>query len=149
VTQAQVEPEVLHAKAIRTLLVPAGFPVYLGEDEIPDQPVSWPYLVCWPVGGEPVPADERLRGYAGSITTRHQITIAALASLDAVGAAARCRRLLHRQYPVIAGRVCGDIEQDPGPPQVPVVDPTVRGPNGVRIYVTYAFFTLQSSLSPT
>lgn len=151
-TQAQTEPDVLHAQAVAALLAPAGFPVYLGEDEIPDQPdpvTGWPYYVLWAVPGTPVPADERLRGYSGSIITRHQLTIAALASLDAVGAAARARNLLHRQRPTIAGRLCGDIALDGTEPQVPIPDPSVTGPQGQRIYVTYLFPQLQSDLQPS
>jgi hypothetical protein len=119
--------------------------VYLGADEIPSEP-DFPYLVAWAAVGQPLPADERLRGYSGAILTRHQVTIAALTSLDCVGAAARARNLLHRWQPTVAGRRCGDIAMDPGGASVPVVDPTVTGPHGQRIYVTYLFFTFASDL---
>lgn len=143
-TPAQVEPDVLHAQAVQTLLAPAGFAVYLGEDEIPDQP-DFPYLVAWAVPGDPV-GPERLAGYDGSVITRHQLTAAALASLDVIGALARARNLLHRQRPTIPGRRCGDLDHVPGSQTVPRVDPTVRGPHGQRIYVAYASYTLTSTL---
>lgn len=144
-TQAQVEPEVLHCQAVQVMLQPSGFPVYLGELEIPDSP-PFPYLVAWSAAGEPIPGDERNAGYSGAISTRHQITIAGLAPLDVIGAAARVRGLLHRRRPVIAGRRCGDMAQEPGPQAVPVVDSTVAGPHGQRIYVAYSFFSLSSTL---
>jgi hypothetical protein len=148
VTQAEVEPEVLHYEAVKAMLAGTGFPAYLGEHEIPEQP-GWPYYVVWAAPGEPIAADERMRGYAGSITTRFQLTIAALTPTDVLGAAARARNALHRKRPTIAGRRCGDIAQDPGPPAVPTVDPTVKGPNGARIYVAFLFFSLDSTLQPT
>lgn len=143
-TQAEIEPDVLHAQAVRDLLEPAGYPVYLGENEIPDEP-PFPYLVAWCVPGEPY-GPERMAGHDGSVLTRHQITVVALAPLDVVGAAARCRRLLHRKRPAIAGRRCGDMAQQPVAQAVPTVDPTVRGPQGQNIYVAYLDFTLTSTL---
>lgn len=144
-TQAEVEPDVLHAEAVRAMLEPAGYPVYLGENEIPDHP-GFPYLVSWAATGSPIRADERMAGYSGSIVTRHQVTIAALTVLDVIGAAARARNLLHRKRPTIAGRRCGDMSQEQGPPVTPIVDPTVTGPHGQRIYVAYLAFTLSSTL---
>lgn len=143
-TQAELEPDVLHAVAVRNLLEPTGYPVYLGANEIPDEP-PFPYLVAWCVPGEPF-GPERMAGHDGAVITRHQITIAALAPLDVVGAAARCRRLLHRKRPVIAGRRCGDMTHQSGVPTVPTVDPTVHGPQGQSIYVAYLAYTLTSTL---
>lgn len=143
-TQAELEPDVLHCQAIKALLDPAGFPVYLGEADIPDQP-PFPYIVAWAAPGEQIPGDTRMAGYSGSLTTRHQLTIAALTPLDVLGVAGRARRLLHRRRPQIVGRRCGDITQEAGPGAVPAVDPTVRGPQGQPIYVAFQFYTLTST----
>lgn len=144
-TQAQVEPEVLHAEAVKALLEATNFTVYLSSAEIPDQP-EWPHLVAWGAAGDPIAADERMAGYAGAVITRHHITIAALTAMDAIGAAARVRRLLHRKRPAISGRRCGDMTHLPGPPAIPVVDPDVTGPHGQRIHVLHVIYTLTSTL---
>lgn len=148
-TQAQVEPDVLHAEAVKAMLDTTGYPVYLGENEIPDTipQAGFPYLCAWAVPGEPLPGDERLHGYAGSILTRHQVTIAALTPLDVIGAAARVRNLLHRRRPTITGRRCGDMSQDKGPPPTPTVDTTVSGPQGQRIYIAHLTYSLTSVLA--
>lgn len=143
-TQAQLEPEVLHAEAVKAMLQATDFPVYLSASEIPDHP-EWPYICAWPAPGEPPPLAERLNGYDGSIITRHQLTFAALTVLDVLGAAGRARRLLHRRRPSIPGRRCGDMRKVPGPPLVPVVDPSVSGPQGQRIHIGYATYELTSS----
>lgn len=147
-TQAEVEPEVLHYQAVQGMLAATGFPAYLGEHDIPDQP-PYPHYVLWTAPGEPLAADERMKGYAGSVTTRLQVTVVALTPLDVLGAAARARNTLHRKRPTITGRRCGDIAQDPSPVPVPVVDPSVVGPNGARIYFTPVLYSLDSTLQPT
>lgn len=146
-TQAQLEPDVLHAEAVKAMLAPTGYPVYLSSGEIPARlgDDAFPYLCAWAAPGEPTPGGERLAGYDGAIVTRHQITIAALTALDVIGAAARARRLLHRRRPTIPGRRCGDMNQIPGPPAVPVVDTGVPGPNGQRIHVGYLLYQLSST----
>lgn len=144
-SQAELEPEILHTETLRTRLAATTFPVYTDPDAIPAEP-GWPYYVMWAAAGEPLAADERLRGYSGSILTRHQLTIAALSAFDCIGAAARSRRLLHRWQPTIPGRRAGDVFQDQGGNTVPTIDLSVTGPQAQRIYLIYQFFTLASDL---
>lgn len=149
-TQAQTEPDVLHALAVKARLqATTDYPVYLGEDEIPTNPSQggFPYLCAWAAGGTGIPADERLAGYAGSLTTTHQITVVALSPLDVIGAMARVRNALHRWLPSIGGRRCGDLEQDLTGPVIPTVDPTVKGPQGQPIYIAYLTFSFASTLN--
>lgn len=145
-TQADLEPDVLHLEAIRALLIPIGVPVYSGADEIPDQP-GWPYLVCWGAPGEPFGPD-MLVGYGREVITRHQITAAGLFSRDVIGVLARVRNTLHRADVTIPGRRTGDIAYEANTQTSPVVDPTVRGPRGQRIHVAYATYTLCSTPDP-
>ena len=144
-SQAELEPEILHTEALRGRLADAGFPVYTDPDGIPAEP-GWPYYVLWAAAGEPLAADERMRGYSGVILTRHQVTIAALTAFDCVGAAARARNLLHRWQPDITGRRAGDVSHDPGGNTVPTIDLSVTGPLGQRIYLVFQYFTLASDL---
>jgi hypothetical protein len=113
VTQADLEPEILHRNAIADLLEAnltaqgsTGLTVY--RDIVPANP-EFPYLVVWGAVGVPLDTAERLAGYAGEITTSNQVTAAGLTVDDVLGAAGRCRGALHRQRPVIAGRRCGDL----------------------------------------
>jgi hypothetical protein len=72
VSQADLEPEILHRNAIADLLEAnlagqgsTGLTVY--RDIVPADP-RFPYLVVWGAGGVPLDAAERLAGYAGEIS---------------------------------------------------------------------------------
>jgi hypothetical protein len=139
------EPSVDHVEAKAEMLrAGTAFQVHIGSPEIPDDELTFPHYVLWGAPGNP--AVQRLSGDGGEVWTRTQITCVALTPLDVIGAADRARKALHRKRPVIAGRRCGDIEQDPeatvGPP---VPDPTPRSPDGRQIYITALFFLLHSS----
>lgn len=145
---ASPEPSVLHAEAIVARLKEAtSYTVYL--DEMGEDDPTYPYCVVWPVPGLR-PAD-RLKGYGGEISTRIQITVAALSGIDLVGAADRTTGVLHRWRPQIEGRVCGYVEQDqdvvpgtPTPTPVPLIDPKYRALSGQKVVYTPLFFTLFS-----
>lgn len=151
-TQADLEPEILHRNAIADLLEQqltaqgtTGITVY--RDQVPAQP-SFPYLVVWGAGGVPLDAAERLVGYGGEITTRNQITAAGLTVDDVLGAAGRCRVALHRQRPVIAGRHCGDLTAL-GTGGRPSPDPQPAAGGGQTVYSLPIFAELHSSRSNT
>ncbi|MFI1194083.1 hypothetical protein ACH4T9_12610 [Micromonospora sp. NPDC020750] len=139
-----IEPSVDHAQAVAAMLrTGTAFQVHEGDVNIPDDELTWPHYVVWGAAGNP--SVVRLAGDGGEVWTRTQITCVGLSPLDVLGAADRARRVLHRKRPTITGRRCGDIEQDPGSPGPPAVDPNVKSPDGRRIYFTPIFFTLHSS----
>lgn len=143
------EPSVLHAQAIVGRLKGAtDYTVYL--DEMGDDNPSYPYFVVWPVPG--LRSADRLKGYGGDISTRIQVTVAALSGIDLVGAADRATLALHRWRPAIEGRRCGYVEQDqdvvpgtPTPTPVPLIDPKYRALAGQKIIYTPLFFVLFST----
>ncbi|WP_341719936.1 hypothetical protein QQG74_09620 [Micromonospora sp. FIMYZ51] len=140
-----VEPSVDHVEAIAAMLrAGTDFDVYVGEPEPPDDELTYPHYIVW---GAPASAGPyRLVGDGGEVWTRTQITCVAEAYLDAIGAADRARRALHRKRPVIPGRRCGDIEQDPEAAVAPPIpDPSVKSPPGRQVYITALFFLLHSS----
>lgn len=149
-TQADLEPEILHRDAIADLLEQAltvqgstGITVY--RDSVPADP-QFPYLVVWGAAGVPLDAAERLAGYAGEISTSTQITAAGLTVDDVLGAAGRCRVALHRRRPVIPGRRCGDLSAvSPGGRPNPDPQPEAGGQS---VYSLPVFVELQSSRKP-
>jgi hypothetical protein len=145
VVQPSVEPSVDHVNALAAMLAAGtSFDVHVGDVDVPDSDLSYPYYAVWGAPASPVLV--RLKGDGGEVVTRTQITVAALTSLDVIGAADRARRVLHRRRPTIPGRRCGDVGQEPASPSVPVLDPTVTSSDGRRVYVAYLFFTLHSTL---
>lgn len=150
-TQAQLEPEILHRDAIADLLEAnlaaqgsTGITVY--RDAVPADP-AYPYLVVWGAAGVPLDAAERLAGYAGEISTSTQITAAGLKVDDVLGAAARGRLALHRQRPQIAGRRCGAMSAVSAGGR-PTPDPQPAG-GGQTVYSLPVFVELQSSRRTT
>lgn len=142
-TAPSIEPSVEHPAALAALLrADTSFPVHEGKAPDPDE-VQYPHYVVWGTPAQPL--SERLRGDGGEVWTRTQITCVGLTPADVLGAADRARRALHRKRPTIAGRLCGDAEQEPGIPAAPQPDPTVRSPDGRLVYFTPLFFTLHSS----
>lgn len=139
-----VEPSVDHAQVIATMLrAGTAFDVHEGDVNVPDDELSYPHFVVW--GAPASPLSERMRGDGGEVWTRTQITCVALTPNDVLGAADRARRALHRKRPTIVGRRCGDVEVEATAGTPPQVDPTVKSPEGRRIYFTPIFATLHSS----
>lgn len=146
-TQAFLEPEILHREAIAALLQArlielgsTGITVYI--DTVPAVP-EFPYLVVWGAGGVPLDAAERLAGWAGEVSTTTQITAAGLTVDDVLGAAGRGRAALHRRRPQIAGRQCGDLFVAPTGGR-PVPDPQPAS-GGQTVYSMPVFVELHSS----
>lgn len=140
---ASDEPAADHNAAIVALLE-AGTPytVYVGEVTTDDP--AYPYLVVWPAPG--VRSAFGLSGYGGEVFTTTQVTAAGLSPMDVAGAADRASAALHRVRPVIEGRRCSYIEQDPEfRPPPPIPDPQVRAQTGRTVYSSPMFFNLQSS----
>ncbi|QKW15381.1 hypothetical protein [Verrucosispora sp. NA02020] len=144
-TAPSVEPSVDHAEAIEAMLrAGTAHEVHMGAPEVPDDELTYPHYIVWPPPA--TPGLQRLAGDGGDVWTRTQITCVALTPLDVIGAADRARRALHRRRPTIAGRLCGDIEQDPEASVAPPVpDPTPRSTDGRQVYTTALLFLLHSS----
>jgi hypothetical protein len=148
-TPAELEPELGHRDGIAVLLRQqlaaqgsTGITVYV--DQVPAKP-AYPYLVVWGAAGDPLEAAERLAGWAGEISTNHQITAAGLTVDDVIGAAGRCRLALHRRRPTVAGRRCGDLTVATNGSR-PVPDPG-PAPGGQTVYSLPLFAALHSSIS--
>lgn len=142
-----IEPSVEHSAALAAMLrTGTGFPAYEGGPPS-DEEVEYPHYVVWGTPAQPL--SERIRGDAGEVWTRTQVTCVGLTTTDVLGAADRARRAVHRRRPVIAGRRCGDAELEPGVPPAPQPDPNVRSPDGRLAYFTPLFFTLHSSPTRT
>ncbi|MBM0237737.1 hypothetical protein JNW88_12220 [Micromonospora sp. ATA32] len=147
-TAPSIEPSVDHPAALVAMLrAGTDFDIHEGDVNVPDEQLTYPHYVVWGTPAQPLV--ERIRGDGGEVWTRTQITCVALTANDVLGAADRARRALHRKRPVIPGRRCGDIEQEPGIAPPPLVDPNVKSPDGRRIYFTPLFFTLHSSPTRT
>lgn len=143
-TAPSIEPSVDHPAALaETLRTGTGFQVHEGGVNVPDDQITYPHYVVWGMPAQPLV--ERIRGDGGEVWTRTQITCVGLTTSDVLGAADRARRALHRKRPVIPGRRCGDVEQEPGIPPPPQPDPNVKSPDGRLVYFTPVFFTLHSS----
>lgn len=140
-----LDPSLTHSAAIAALATArlatlgAGLHVYL--DVVPVDPV-FPYAVFWTGAASPLAEAERLAGWGGELRTTTQATIAGLSRADVLGGYDRLVRSLHRQFPTITGRVCGDLDAggDPGPV---VVDPT-PALGGHQVFTMPAFFVLIS-----
>lgn len=133
-----------HATAIRDLLTPLPYTVYLGEITDPEDAIEYPYLVVWPP-----PADRpanTINGYDSQATTVTQITAAGTSVDEVLAALDRAAGLLHRIRPAILGRQSAPLRQLPGggPPQ-PQRDPKVRTLDGRPIYFSTAFYELHST----
>lgn len=147
-SQADLEPEILHRTAVLALLVARlasqGSVVAVYTDGVPESP-EFPYLVGWSAAGDPVAGAERMAGYGGEISTSTQLTAAGLTPDGVIGAVGRARRALHRQQPTVPGRVCGDITVSTSGGG-PVPDPA-PGPGGLTVYSLPIYVELTSSPS--
>lgn len=139
---ASAEPGVDHAEALKAVLDQLGHTVYLGPDDIPDDP-EIPYFVVWPAPARRT--DWRVRGVSRHASTRLQVTCVASKSTDAVGMADRVVGIANGTRPVIPGRRCGDFESDPDFPSVPRKDPEARTADGRPLWLAFVFFELHST----
>lgn len=135
-----------HAAAIRDLLAPLPYTVYLGEVTDPDDALTFPYLVVWPPPAN-LPTNT-LNGYDSQATTTTQITVAGTSVDEVLAALDRAAAQLHRVRPTVTGRKCAPLRQIPGagPPQ-PLRDPQVRTTDGRPIYHSIALYELHSTAS--
>ncbi|MEV1013776.1 hypothetical protein AB0I89_23785 [Micromonospora sp. NPDC049801] len=137
-----------HAEGLAALLEPLPYQVHIGQVDEVDGPIEYPHLILWPP-----PATRptvTLNGYGGEVTTTTQLTAVGRDPREAITALDRASAMLHRRRPVIEGRRCSLITQQPeaaGPPQ-PQRDEQARTPDGHAPYFTFALFTLHSSRSP-
>lgn len=155
-TPALLDPSRRHYKAIVDMLNTAlqveqqdgRYKVYEGEVTDDETTIAYPYLVVWPPPG--YRPTNLMAGDDGALTTTTQITAAGTSVDEVLAALDRAAAALHRKRPIIPGRSCGLISQDPAatPPQ-PDRDPTVRTPTGRPVFFSFIHVSLYTTAAPT
>jgi hypothetical protein len=135
-----------HAEAIQGLLDALPYTVYLGEVTDSDDDITYPYLVVWPPPA--TSGRENLTGNLLRATTRTQISVIGQDVHETLAALDRAGQLLNSKRPVVAGRVCTQLEltATSGPPEP---NSTVRTtPGGKPTHRAFAIYSLTSLPAP-
>jgi hypothetical protein len=140
------DPSNQHAEAIHGLLVDnSDFTWHFAEVVPADSDLTFPYGVVWPAPGGRPPVT--LAGNSSLVSTVTRITGVGRDPNEVLAVLDRAAEILHRVIPVIPGRRCSAITQDPtgGPPVDVERDPQVRTADGRPVFYAPLRFALMST----
>jgi hypothetical protein len=137
-----------HRLAVLALLQPTA-PNQLGDTQvgfwdgqIPGD-AAYPYVVFWSTPGElSAPAAQ---GDFTDVLFRFQLVAVGTTQGEADGAIDLARPLILGVTPVIAGRSCWQIDNDPAPAPMPDRDDTDTDANNIALFYAYGSYRLFST----
>jgi len=141
-----------HAHAVASMIETAvageaqdgRYAVFVGEVTTTEDVTVYPYYVVWPPSA--MRPTNTLAGYDSAAMSTIQVTAAGTSVNEVLSALDRAAGALHRQRPVVPGRVFGLIRQVPGTfPPAPTRDDRVHTPDGRPVFFSYALFVLYST----